>query len=90
MDSFEKIGKNQGRLTESQCSSAFSDFADLSLLDEGILLGELLLVLALVVEGAFVILGVAVLAAEDVVALAGETEETHLAFALPACAFVDL
>jgi hypothetical protein len=71
-------------------AASSSDLANLALLHERVLLGELLLVLTLVVEGALVVLGVAVLAAEDIVAFARETEQTHFALALPACSFVDL
>jgi len=58
--------------------------------DEGVLLGEFLLLLLLVVEGALVLLGVAVLPAERVVALAVEPEEAHFLLALPAQSLVCL
>jgi hypothetical protein len=51
-----------------------SDFADLSALNERVLLGKPVLVLLLVVESALVILSVTMLAAEHVLALAWEAK----------------
>lgn len=67
-----------------------SELADLALGDEGILLGELLLLALLVVELAVVLLSVAMLSAEGEVALASEAKQAHLAIASPAQALVSL
>lgn len=49
-----------------------------------VLFGELGLLLLLVIEGTFVLLGVAMFPAEDKIALAVEAKEANLLFALPA------
>lgn len=51
--------------------------------DERVLFGQLVLMLLFVVELAFVILGVSVLAAEHIVTLAREAEKAYLSLALP-------
>lgn len=67
-----------------------SYFIDLSIFDQWVLFGELILVLLLVIESALVVLGITVLRAEHVVTLAGETQEAYFSFAFPACVLVRL
>jgi hypothetical protein len=46
--------------------------------------------LSLVVKGTLVLLGVSMLSAEDILALASEAEKTYLSLAVPAYTFVFL
>ena len=70
--------------------SVFSDFGDFALHDQGVLLGEPLLLLDLIVVVTAVLLGISVLPAEHIVALAREAEQAHLAIALPTYGLVSL
>ena len=68
----------------------YSESLKFLVLNYGVLLGELLLLLGQVVKGAAVGLGVPVLGAEDVGALAGVLDEADLLVALSALVRVRL
>lgn len=63
---------------------------DLVLLDEWVLLCEFLLVLGEVVEAAVVELGLAMLGAEDVAALAGDLDNADFLCTVPALVSISL
>lgn len=67
-----------------------SYFRELSMLDLGVLLCQFISLLFLIVKAALVFLGVAVLAAENEVALTREAQQPHLAFAFPTDILVSL
>ena len=58
--------------------------------DQGVLFGEFLLLLLLIVKGALVFLGVSVLPTESVIALAVKAEQAHFLLALPTKSLVGL
>lgn len=73
----------------STAASSVNSF-DLILLDQRVLLGEFLLLLAEVVELAAVSLSVAMLSAVDVATLAGKLDDSDFLFAIPAFIVVSL
>lgn len=68
----------------------FSDFANFRAYNEGVLLGQLCLILLFEVKCATVVFGITMLAAEYKFTFTRESEEANLLLAGPACVLVRL